>query len=231
MSISKEDIKKLWGLSAGQCNYPACGKQCIKLIEQADPTIVGEMAHIIARSSKGPRSVPKINGPDTYDNLILLCPNHHTLVDKGPADKYPPELLHAWKEQHEASVSQALIAPSFAEKKDLCDVAARILSENKDIWSSFGPESALAKRNPVSSGAKVWELRKLETLVPNNRKLVTILRRHSHLFSYTENEICIKFITHAEAFELSAYNRQDSDAVPRFPNEFEQMIMEICEDG
>lgn len=47
------------------------------------------MAHIIAKSENGPRgnNLPEDN---TYDNLILLCPNHHKTVDKNPLE-YPPE--------------------------------------------------------------------------------------------------------------------------------------------
>ncbi|MCB9551939.1 MAG: hypothetical protein H6705_08655 [Myxococcales bacterium] len=40
---------------------------------------------------------------DEADNLILLCPTHHTLIDKVP-EQYPAELLRRWKAEHEAWV-------------------------------------------------------------------------------------------------------------------------------
>lgn len=230
MGVSEKNIKKLWGLSAGRCNYPGCGELCIKFIDQSVPTVIGEMAHVIAESPGGARFEPACKDRNTYENLILLCPNHHTLVDKGPVEEFAAQKLRAWKQEHEASVSQALLTPSFAEKRELCKHLATMLAENKSIWSTFGPESQVAESNPVSSAAMIWALRKLDTIIPNNRKLIAMLKRHAFLFSVRENVICTKFVTHAEAFELSAYERQDSNAVPRFPVCFEKMIVENAED-
>jgi hypothetical protein len=78
------------------------------VLEGADDDMsvaVGEAAHIIARSDGGPRgSVPiadwRRNG---YDNLILLCGHHHTMVDRQ-SRQYPVEVLQGWKAEHEAWV-------------------------------------------------------------------------------------------------------------------------------
>ena len=40
----------------------------------------------------------------------------------------------------------------------------------------------------------------------------------------SEKEIFYKFKIHADAFEHNQLQRHDHDAVPLFPNEFEQMI-------
>lgn len=44
---------------------------------------------------------------DRYHNRILLCPNHHTEVDKSIAD-FPVELLHQLKTDHELWVQNTL---------------------------------------------------------------------------------------------------------------------------
>lgn len=50
MSISDKDIRKLWGLAAGKCSFPSCGVDCIPFLNAENPTIIGEMAHIIAKT-------------------------------------------------------------------------------------------------------------------------------------------------------------------------------------
>lgn len=71
MSISEKDIKKLWGLAAGRCSYPGCDENCLPFLDYDDPTIIGEMAHVIAKKPKGPRGQSD-GGSDNYENLILL---------------------------------------------------------------------------------------------------------------------------------------------------------------
>jgi len=87
VSISEKDIKRLWGLAAGKCSEPSCTTDCIQSVDSNDPLLIGEMAHVVAREEKGPRG-KKGGGADTYENLILLCPTHHRMVDKAP-DRFP----------------------------------------------------------------------------------------------------------------------------------------------
>jgi HNH endonuclease len=116
MSINTKDIKKLWGLAAGRCSRPGCDEECIRFLAD-DPTVIGEMAHVIAKSPKGPRGVQQ-GGEDTYDNLILLCPNHHSEIDKAPAGTFPPDTLRDWKKQHEREVAAAFVSPVFSTTKE-----------------------------------------------------------------------------------------------------------------
>lgn len=76
--------------------------------EQA-PYVLGEMAHIVAQSTDGPRGDPNLPADqvDGYDNLILLCPTHHRMIDENPA-AYPTDVLQRIKAAHEDWVRTAL---------------------------------------------------------------------------------------------------------------------------
>lgn len=97
--IKDKEIKKLYGNSAGRCNL--CS---MNLCE--DDVQIGEMAHIIAKSQNGPRgnTLPVDN---TYDNLILVCPNDHKIIDKNPLE-YPPEKLKQIKKEFEELILKKL---------------------------------------------------------------------------------------------------------------------------
>lgn len=221
MAIADLDIKKLWGLSAGHCNFPDCGIDCIQFLKNDDTVVVGEMAHIIARSVGGPRGEKNKNDNNTYDNLILLCPTHHTLIDKAP-ENYTVEEIKKWKTDYENYVKQSLLAKKYTDKHVMFDDIAKLLIENKSVWSNFGPESDEAKSNPISNLYNIWVLRKIDTIIPNNRKIINIIKDNKQLFDTKEYSISCSFITHAEAFEQSNIKRLEN--VPRFPKEFEEMI-------
>lgn len=180
MTVKSRDIKLLWGLAAGKCSYPECHTDCVDFLT-GGPIVIGEMAHVIARQPGGPRGESNA-GEDTYENLILLCPTHHTEIDKAPADNFPSELLLDWKRQHEGRIRELLSSPNFLSMKDIATYIQRLLIENFMVWKTYGPESEEAKRNPTSNASEMWTYRKLVTIVPNNRKIVKSLQSHSHLF-------------------------------------------------
>lgn len=99
MTLSKKDLKKLWAESGNQCAFPDCEEQ---LVDFDYDSVLGEMSHIHARNSGGPRYDEKMHEDEreSYSNRILLCRNHHKLVDDAP-DQFPPELLQEWKETHQ----------------------------------------------------------------------------------------------------------------------------------
>jgi len=221
MAISEIDIKKLWGLAAGRCSKPGCMVECVKFLDAINPTIIGEMAHVIAKKPNGPRGIPE-GGDDSYENLILLCPTHHTEIDKAPDGVFPSEVIHEWKHAHEEQVKNSFRSPHFANCEDFAIAVKRLLAKNKSTWSRYGPESNEAIQNPLSNLHEIWTLRKLETIVPNNRRIVQMIERNQELIDIKDYSACAKFVEHAEGFERNCYVR--TEGVPRFPIDFERMI-------
>ncbi len=221
MAISPKDTKRLWGLAAGRCSKPGCNVECIRFLSVDDPTVIGEMAHVIARSADGPRGT-EAGGDDTYGNLILLCPTHHTEIDKAPDGVFTAEALHEWKRKHEERVRSVCADLQFSSVSEVCTEIDRILVESRAVWSEFGPESNTAKSNPIANLSEYWSLRKLDTIVPNNTKVTTLIEHHKSMFTGDEYAVCIRFCTHAAAFERNCYDR--IEGVPRFPLEFEAVI-------
>jgi len=223
MDISEVDLKILWGKAAGRCSCPGCSNICICYFEKSGEKVLGEMAHVISQSRKGPRGTGEVKGPDTYENLILLCPYHHEMVDKAPVD-FPSELLHQWKHQHELWVDQSLEGEQFTDEKSLFSFAEKVLIENRAIHQKYGPESAAASANPLSEGAILWSLRKCDTILPNNRKIINAFTRNHDWLLADQWKIFVDFREHAVALERNSYQRMDREIVPRFPPAFQEML-------
>lgn len=108
MAISEKDLKILWARAAGRCSAPNCRVDLTPRLSRSGNTILGEMAHIIGRKPRAARSASIVGADDSYGNLILLCPTHHTLIDKAPED-FPVDLLESWKREWELEVSRNLV--------------------------------------------------------------------------------------------------------------------------
>lgn len=219
MSISDNDYKLLWGRAAGICSNPECREDLTILLEGAAAYNVGEMAHVIARRPGGPRGVPE-GGADSYENLVLLCPTCHRKVDKAPEGTYPAELLFAWKDEHEAEIRQRGSNQRFDTSATLKRFVSRLLVENRMLWEQLGPRSEAALSDPGSNLHLVWQLRKLDTIVPNNRKIINAIEANKALLNDAEFAAFLAFKTHAQAFEAHQYQRVDR--YPLFPAEFEK---------
>lgn len=114
--VKSSDIGILFGRAAGKCSF--CK---IDLFE--NDVRIGEMAHIIAKSKIGPRGqLPLSVGLNSYENLILVCRNHHGLIDGAP-DEFPPKALLKKKADHEAWV-QAALSQSTARSTDVAGLQA-----------------------------------------------------------------------------------------------------------
>ncbi len=183
--------------------------------------MIGEMAHIIAQQPDGPRGQPG-GGEDSYENLILLCPTHHTEIDKAPEGIFSVEELKRWKWEHENRISRSFLSPVFDSKKEMGLKIKRLLIQNHRIWKNSGPESQEAASNPLSSHVEIWNLRKLDTIVPNNRKVINIINNNEYLIDVNDLDACYHFVEHAEGFERNCYKR--TEGVLRFPVEFERVI-------
>lgn len=148
MSVSDSDLKILWGRAAGFCSNPGCLRDLTVIIESGSFNI-GEMAHVIAKSDKGPRGIEGISD-NTYKNLILLCPNCHRIIDKAPKGAYTEEKIFGWKDKAEARRDAAFVSQDVFILEDVFTLGynafhlmnnLRILKDNREIltpdWLGF----------------------------------------------------------------------------------------------
>ena len=97
MAITDKTRKILWAKSGNRCSI--CKKELINKISEEGDFIVGEECHIISSQPNGPRHKENIENYDTYENLILLCRNHHKEIDSN-VSTYTEEILQYIKTNH-----------------------------------------------------------------------------------------------------------------------------------
>jgi hypothetical protein len=118
------------------------------------PVVVGQEAHIVAEEDDGPRgdlSMP-ISERNAYQNLILLCPTHHILVDKDHGIHFSVSQLHQMKDDHEALVESRRVGTSdqqqtFSRRRQDLLLEAASASRGRLIarWVAVGVSSELAQ--------------------------------------------------------------------------------------
>lgn len=111
-NYTKPTLKVLFALSGNRCAHPECNQTLVEsATEDSEAVPIADICHIYASAENGPRgksdlTQQELNSPD---NLILLCPTHHRIVDRQH-ESYPAETLKEWKRKHESEVRQKLSA-------------------------------------------------------------------------------------------------------------------------
>ena len=107
--------------SGSVCAFRGCGRSLIELGEEGDSdAIIGEMAHIVADSRQGPRGDEPLDESERnkHTNLILVCPDHHTIIDKQPRT-YSVAVLWQMKAGHEERIATLAKKPVAKPKPQL----------------------------------------------------------------------------------------------------------------
>jgi hypothetical protein len=109
-SLSPVQSALVWIRAGGRCQFPGCNRRLDidSVIKQK--TNVGEKAHIVADSERGPRGDANFSAVLGRDiaNILLLCEEHHKLIDGPDQSAYDVRLLRQWKDRQEARVRRAL---------------------------------------------------------------------------------------------------------------------------
>jgi hypothetical protein len=109
MSVSciPDSVKlRLWGKAAGRCQYDGCNKPLWRDDLTKAEFNTAYIAHVVADSVDGPRghaTRSKLLASD-ISNLMLMCDEHHRLIDKGDVAGHPEDRLLAMKAQHEQRI-------------------------------------------------------------------------------------------------------------------------------
>lgn len=157
--FSEPTIKIMWARSGGKCGFPGCKQSLVEDATSQDGSQpVGEMAHIVGHSTEdGPRSDPTYprDKIDLPENLILLCPTHHTIVDKQP-NTYTVADLRGWKSTIESWVREQLaekiMMVGAAEFEQIIGhLGRRSERPATEIFLPTDPSIKMAKNNLTSS--------------------------------------------------------------------------------
>ena len=110
-SPEREAIKKLFAFSKNVCAFPECNNT---IVDYEYKTVIGEICHIKGRSPGSARYDPEQpdNERNAFENLILLCPKHHKIIDSNP-EKFTVEVLQRMKEEHESMAGIKEIADTW----------------------------------------------------------------------------------------------------------------------
>jgi len=197
VALSDRDLKLLWARAAGLCSFRDCKENLVRFSQSQDGLFhVGEQAHLVARSIKGPRGHDMLSATaiDSYDNHILLCPTCHEEIDKSPAD-FTLELLKEFKDAHEGWVAEVLLAnigrssPTLRFYADLLERLGRHLGWRDWEWVI---DNAWRDRLPSKSveEARGVSVLALSTIWPGTRPG---LERALRLVMERWNEYVMKF--------------------------------------
>lgn len=199
--ISADVKKRLYAESMGRCMNPACQQN-----------LFGENGDIIEKAHIDPYCETADN---TFENLVLLCPNCHTNFDKNHA--FTPEEVLGWKKTIREEVER-LFSKRFSNFEELKNEVSPLLAENKFIYENYY----------LQGNKTLWDKFEVKIL-QNNRKLKLLFSANLGLFQrnntkeYSNLEYIRQFIAHVEEFEIT---RDDAEKTRKilFPAEIDSMF-------
>lgn len=185
------------------------------------------MAHIIAASGKGPRATAVVTEADrgSYDNLILLCANCHTIIDKASVD-FPINLIQEWKRKHSERIASLFGAIEFPNRASARKAIEPSLTENRAVFDQYSPDNDYSQ-DPESEFAKVWQRKMRSILLPNNRRVLAILDANRRHLSVSEEKVLEEFRQHIDDLEAKHIGEGSGDVASRFPRAMNEILSEV----
>lgn len=139
VNLRVEVRKRLWGNAGNRCAFAGCGQRLVGDLGNPnqgsgeDIGVFGEEAHIRSSKVTGPRydAAFPTGQLNEYENLVLLCPTHQTVIDKDRGRAWPTVNVLAMKQTHEAHVDAVMGSDAKTRLELEVALAARI-----DRWDA-----------------------------------------------------------------------------------------------
>lgn len=132
MAISDKTRKFLWAKSGNRCAI--CKRELITNTISCEEFNIGEECHIISSKTNGPRHKVNLEEYDNYENLLLLCKNHHKEIDEL-TETYTEELLRYIKTNHENWVKNTIKDAILAQEKNEEPKFLSRITSGKDLFN------------------------------------------------------------------------------------------------
>jgi hypothetical protein len=219
----RHTILRLFADSGGYCQRPDCANRLF--VDTGTKNIhVAEIAHIIAASGAGPRADAKVTQADkgSYENLILLCANCHTIIDKSPVD-FPDNMIREWKRKHVERINALFGAVQYPDRVSARKAIEPALTENRAVFDQYGPHNDY-RHDPESEFANVWQRKMRAIILPNNRKILVILDANRSYLSELEMKTLEAFRQHIDDLEARHIGEGNKDIASRYPGGMDKIL-------
>jgi len=142
--------------AGGRCEFDGCNRYLFEHFLTCDHGNFSQVAHVVAFSDRGPRGGGRRpRAVDAIDNLMLLCPDCHKLID-GSADRFTVATLRSYKARHEERIAHVTsLGPDL--KTTVVQVKATIGGQAVAIPANQVAE-AVAPRYPTDARGCVIDL-------------------------------------------------------------------------
>lgn len=214
--------RRLFAASAGYCQNPSCTNQLF--IEICGESFhIAEMAHVFAANDGGPRSNSSLSKAErgSFDNLIVLCANCHTAVDKSPT-AFPDAMMLHWKREHSNKIASLFGAKTLGARIHVREAIEPLLAQNHATFSQYGPHIA-ESLNPESGAAETWKRKMLTIIIPTNRRILAIVDANRTLLRQDEMATVERFRQHVDDIESFHIEGVKQDA-SQFPHNFHSIF-------
>ncbi|RCS25765.1 HNH endonuclease [Phyllobacterium salinisoli] len=197
-AISTATRLRLFAAASGYCQKPDC-LDALFPAEMGGDKHIAEMAHVIPHGDAGPRHEDRPAedfDPDTFENLILLCPTCHTTIDKDP-EAYPRNILLDWKANHLGRLALKQGIKAYDNREQVRAAVAGIMAENRAIWEKFAPEEGSGfEYDPESGTAAAWDHRMRSVILPNHYRTLAIIEANLGLATADERRTFAEYQEH-----------------------------------
>jgi len=147
--------------AGGRCEFDGCNKFLLEHPLTLKGGNFGQMAHIVAFSQDGPRGSETLRpkGINDSDNLMLLCPQCHKLIDDHP-EAHTVQTLEKYKQNHEERIHHVTgLGPD--QKTTVVQLKSRIAGQSVAIPVAQVTD-AVAPRYPRDARGHVIDLTDIE---------------------------------------------------------------------
>ncbi|WP_460152964.1 SAVED domain-containing protein [Pseudomonas sp. S2_B07] len=117
--ISEKTAQKVWADAGTRCMFEGCGHDLSEVKLWTKAARVGYLAHIVASDPEGPRGNQSDSHrlADVPDNIMLMCDEHHRLIDSFAPQIYTAEILNGMRQSHRDIVRNYLNSLAFPRTK------------------------------------------------------------------------------------------------------------------
>lgn len=226
-TIPLNTTRQLWAQCGGFCQNPTCNKP---LFVQVTDTLVSiaNVAHIIGLGGAGPRSDHELAehiDRDGSANLLMLCLECHKVVDELEKT-FTVEEMQSWKTVHAHRIKSLFSIPSIKDERELLASVNDLLDINGALFHEYGPYTASVIGGLGGDGVKIWKKRCLDTILPNNQRIIALIENNKRNFGYPWDVYpqMLQYKIHADAFQDNCLTDQKINDYKLFPRGFDYFI-------